>query len=69
MDFEDLIGEDKIVYTHASNKVSKTRMYRCLIRGIQDYIDSPQYQGTEAPKNILAKWQRKLNELESANLK
>lgn len=67
MDYDELVGEDNIIYTHSAKTVSKTRMYRCLIRGITDYINSPQYQGTEAPKNILAKWEYELENLESKN--
>jgi len=67
MDFEDLIGQDSILHTYTERKLSKTRMYQCLIRGIQCYINSLEYRGTDQPKILLKKWEQKLYDLESKN--
>lgn len=44
-------------------KHDRKRALGCMIRGIKSYINSD-YQGTDAPKEILKKWERRYANLE-----
>jgi hypothetical protein len=65
---EDNFYEVENMFSERSKNYQSVRAVRAIIRGLKDYIDSPQYQGTDAPKNILKKYEQRLSKLESENL-
>ena len=43
------------------NAAKKRRPIECIIQGLEDYIASPDYRGTNEPKKLLAAYKRRLN--------
>jgi len=50
---------DEVFREFTPKKHDKKRALGCMIKGLKDYINSPQYQGTEMPKVILKKWEKR----------